>query len=147
MVELLDSNIFTWIILPLLIFIARVCDVTLGTVRIIFVSRGNKLIAPLLGFIEISIWLLAIRQIMQNLSNPFCYVAYALGFAFGNFVGIYIEEKAAFGKVVIRSITKTDASVLIDALRRKGFGVTNVHAEGSTGKVNVSAPSAAWCFL
>ena len=136
--SLLQAELFTWVILPLLIFIARIFDVTIGTIRIMFVSRGNKLLAPCLGFFEVFIWLLAIGQIMQNLNNVFCYIAYAGGFATGNFIGIYIEEKMAVGKLVIRIITRRgDSSELIAALRRKGFGATVVDAEGKTGHVNI----------
>jgi uncharacterized protein YebE (UPF0316 family) len=102
-----------------------------------FISRGDKLIAPILGFFEVLVWLLAIRQIMQNLSNVFCYLAYAGGFATGNLIGILLEEKLAFGKQVIRIITRRSASELVDSLTKKGFGVTNIPAEGVRGKVNV----------
>lgn len=135
--KLLDTNLFTFFILPLLILIARVCDVTLGTIRIMFVSRGNKILAPILGFFEILIWLLAIRQVMQNLENIVCYVAYAGGFAIGNYIGIKIDEKVAYGKLIIRIITKKDATELIHSLRRKGFGITSIEAEGTTGQVSV----------
>jgi len=131
------SELFTWVILPLLIFIARIVDVTIGTIRIMFVTRGNRFFAPLLGFFEVLIWLMAIGQIMQNLNNVFCYLAYAGGFAMGNFIGIYVEEKLALGKLVVRVITKKDASDLIESLRKKGFGATSVDAEGSTGRVNI----------
>ena len=116
---------------------ARVLDVTIGTVRIIFVSRGNKFIAPFLGFFEVLVWLLTMGQIMRNLSNPFCYIAYALGFAFGTFVGIKIEERTALGNVVLRVITRRPAGELIEKLRGKGYGVTDIPAEGSRGKVSV----------
>jgi len=134
---LLNSELFTWVILPLLIFIARVFDVTFGTMRIIFVSRGEKFLAPLFGFFEIIIWLFAIGQVMQNFTNIAYYIAYAGGFAMGNFVGIYIEEKMAMGTLVIRVITKKDASNLIDALKSSNYGVTNVDAEGATGRVKI----------
>ena len=100
-----NPEIFTWVIMPLLIIFARICDVSLGTIRIISIARGYKLIAPLLGFFEILIWLLAIKQIMQNLTNIFYYVAYSGGFAAGTFIGIYIEEKLAMGIFLIRIIT------------------------------------------
>jgi uncharacterized protein YebE (UPF0316 family) len=102
-----------------------------------FVARGNKFIAPILGFFEVFIWLLAISQIMQNLNNIFCYLAYAGGFAIGNFIGIEIEEKLALGKLVVRVITKHDASELIVSLRRKGFGVTSINADGVHGPVQL----------
>lgn len=135
--QLFDAWTFTWIILPLLIFCARICDVSIGTVRIIFISRGQKIIAPLLGFFEILIWLVAIGKIMQNLTNVIAYVAYAGGFAMGNFIGILIEEKLAVGMVIIRIITRKDASALIETLKSMGFGVTSIDAEGNEGPVNI----------
>jgi len=132
-----DSTTFKWIILPLLIFSARIIDVTLGTIRIIYISRGLKYAAPILGFFEILIWLLAIGQIMQNLTNVVYYIAYAAGFASGNFVGIYIEERMAVGTVVVRIITQKDASKLIQFLRSEGYGVTSVDATGMSGPVKI----------
>jgi uncharacterized protein YebE (UPF0316 family) len=85
-----NFGLYTWIVLPLLIFLARVVDVSMGTIRVIFVSRGLKYLAPVVGFFEVLIWLLAIGQIMKNLSSPLCYVAYAGGFAAGNYIGIVI---------------------------------------------------------
>ncbi|MDY6934010.1 MAG: DUF2179 domain-containing protein [Spirochaetota bacterium] len=135
--SIISFDIFSYVILPLLIFIARVCDVSIGTIRIIFVSKGNKVLSPLLGFFEILIWLCAIGQIMQNLNNFGCFIAYAGGFAAGNFVGIFIEERLAVGILLIRIITKRDASQLIEYLKADGYGVTVIDAEGACGKVNV----------
>lgn len=135
--DFLNSEIFAWIILPILIFTARILDVTLGTIRIIFISRGEKYLAPLFGFFEIIIWLFALGQIMQNLTNIAYYVAYAGGFAMGNFAGIYIENKMAMGTLVVRIITKKDASELINSLKSIGYGVTSVDAEGATGQVKI----------
>ena len=140
MIEFLNisiSDIYAWIILPILIFTARVCDVSIGTIRIIFVSKGIRYLAPLLGFFEIIIWLLAISQIMQNLTNIYYYIFYAAGFATGNFVGILIDEKLSIGTVGIRIITKKDAKDLITALRDAKYGLTVVDAEGSNGKVKI----------
>ncbi len=133
----LDSAFFGWVIVPLLIFGARIIDVSLGTVRIIYISRGMKVLSPIFGFFEIMIWLLAIGQIMQNLTNIVYYFAYALGFSAGNFVGIIIEERLAMGRVVIRIITQIDATVLVEKLRKSGYGVTVANAEGSTGPVRL----------
>ncbi|MBN2103999.1 DUF2179 domain-containing protein [bacterium] len=130
-----DNVVFTWVVLPILIFLARVIDVTLGTIRIVFISRGSRYLAPVLGFFEVFIWLLAIRQVLANLSNIFCYIGYAAGFAMGNYIGIILDEKLAVGRLVLRIITQKDADQLLDSLRRKGFGVTQVPAEGSRGKV------------
>ena len=135
--EFLNSNIFSFVVLPLLILISRIFDVTLGTIRIMLLSRGNRLLAPLLGFFEILIWLIAIRQIMQNLENIFCYIAYAGGFAIGNLLGVTIEQKVAIGKIIFRVVTRTDASKLVANLRLHGFGVTVLDAQGASGLVNV----------
>jgi len=116
MFELNTNNIdiFAWVILPILIFLARVCDVSIGTIRIIFVSKGIKYLATFLGFFEILIWLMAISQIMQNLTNVYYYLFYAGGFSTGIFVGILIDEKLSIGTVSVRIITRTDASKLIE---------------------------------
>ena len=131
------SEIFKFVLLPVLIFLARICDVTLDTLRIIYVSRGMKFLAPAIGFVEVLIWLVAITQIFKNLSNPICYVAYAGGFAMGNFIGIIIEEKMAIGTVVIRIITQKDAEALIGCLKENRYGVTHVDAQGAMGQVKI----------
>jgi len=135
--DIIQSQYFSYIIIPLLIFLARVIDVSLGTLRIILVSKGAKRIAPVLGFFEILIWLLAIGQVMQNLTNITNYFAYALGFAFGNYIGIMIEQKLAMGMVVVQVITRRDASELINFLRLADFGLTVIEAKGGTGPVHI----------
>lgn len=130
-------EIFKWFILPLLIFLARILDVSLGTIRIVFVSRGLKYFAPIVGFFEVIIWLLAIRVIMQNLNNFVCYIAYGAGFGMGTFIGILIEKKLAIGRSIIRIITQKDATELINHLRSEGYGVTSLDAQGTKGPVHV----------
>jgi len=136
-VELLDSEWFTWVILPLLIFFARILDVSIGTLRLIFVSKGFKFLAPILGFFEVIIWLLAIGQIMQNLNNIFCYLAYGLGFAMGNYFGILLEEKMSIGTVLVRVIPKLDVENLIKSLRKDNFAVSAMEVEGMKGRVKM----------
>lgn len=133
----ISSPVFTWVILPILIFLARILDVSLGTLRIVFVSRGNRLLAPLLGFFEVLVWITALGKIMENLSNPVTYLAYAAGFAAGNYIGIIIEEKIAAGNYIIRIITRTDAHSLAEALRQAGYTVTYQDAEGNRGPVAI----------
>jgi uncharacterized protein YebE (UPF0316 family) len=135
--DFFDSNFFLYILLPFLIFLSRIGDVTIGTIRIILVSKGNKLISPLLGFFEVLIWLIAITRIFEHLDNWLCYFAYAAGFATGNFVGVVVEEKLALGNELIRIITRHDASELIKILREKGYGITSLKAQGSAGDVGV----------
>ncbi len=136
-IEFLNSDIFVWIILPALIFVARICDVSIGTLRLIYVSKGIKHIAPLLGFFEVIIWLLAVSQIMKHLDNIICYVAYGGGFAMGNYIGMYLEEKLSIGNVIIRVIPKSDTTDLINELHSQNFGLTVVDAEGAQQKVKI----------
>lgn len=130
-----DSDLFSYVILPLLIFLARICDVSIGTLRIIFVSKGNKNVAPVLGFFEVLIWIIAISKIMQNLDNYVNYIAYAAGFATGNFVGMMIEEKLAMGIQMIRVFTNERGMELVKTLNCGGFGATSVEAHGAKEKV------------
>ena len=132
-----DSNLFTFVLLPALIFFSRVMDVTIGTIRIVMVSKGHKLWAPILGFFEILIWLIAISKIFENLDNWFCYIAYAAGFACGNYVGLRIEEKLAVGIVKIQIITRMNAEKLINNLKEAGYGITHHEAKGSTESVSI----------
>jgi len=114
----------TWVIIPLFIFVARIFDVSIGTLRIILVNRVYKILAPTLGFVEVFIWVVAISKIMENLDNWVNYIFYAAGFATGNFVGMYLEEKLAIGKVGVRIITKKGADKLIKNIGDEGFGIT-----------------------
>lgn len=131
------SPLFQYLLMPLLVFLARICDVSLCTVRLILLYRGQRAIAPLIGFVEALIWLLAIRQIMANLTNPFVYIGFAAGFAMGNYVGIILEEKLAVGLEVVRIISKSDAFELVNSLAAEGYGTTSMDAHGSTGKVQI----------
>jgi len=124
---------WTWVILPLLIFFSRILDQSIGTLRVIFVSKGMKNVAPIFGFFEVIIWLLAVTQVMKHLTNPMSYIAYGAGFAMGNYIGIRIEEKLSLGTVLVRVIPKMDTSELVNYLREKGFGVTIFDAEGAMG--------------
>ncbi|MDW7759431.1 MAG: DUF2179 domain-containing protein [Acidobacteriota bacterium] len=132
-----NSPVFQWIILPLLIFCARIIDVSLGTLRIIFISRDKRFLAPLMGFFEVLIWLLAISQIFKNLTNPLCYIAYAAGFAGGNFIGMAIENRLAIGTQVVRVIAKSGAEDMIAKLKSRGYGLTILEGEGAVGPVTV----------
>ena len=132
-----DPVIFDWVILPAIIFFARLIDVALGTLRILFISRSMQKIAPLVGFFESLIWLFAISQIVLNLNNIMSYFAFAAGFASGNYLGIYIEHKLAVGLLSIRVITSEDGTDLQNYLRAQNFGVTSVSALGVTGKVRL----------
>ena len=133
----LDSQLFSLVLLPLLIFAARLTDVTIGTLRIIFVSRGLRVIAACAGFFEILIWLFAISQIMGNLTSVVNYVAYAGGFAVGTFIGITIEQRIALGYLVVRIITQREGNELEEQLRETDHIVTSLDAEGGRGPVKI----------
>lgn len=132
-----DSPVFDLLLLPFFIFVARICDVSLDTLRIIFISKGYKFIAPIIGFFEVLIWIVVITRIMQNLDNWLCYIAYAGGFATGNYVGMLLDEKLAIGHEMVRVITRKDAHELTNALRQAGYGVTKVNAMGMQGEVGI----------
>ncbi|MCX6226404.1 MAG: DUF2179 domain-containing protein, partial [Bacteroidia bacterium] len=106
-------------------------------VRIIFVSKGYRYLAPLLGFFEVFIWLMAMTKILQNLDRWYYYLAYCGGFATGNFIGIILEESIAIGYAAIRVISRVPADELIKQLQDAGYGVTFHTAQGSTGTVDV----------
>jgi len=136
-ISFMQSDIYTFVVLPLLIFLARIFDVSLGTMRLIYVSKGFKRIVPFIAFVEVLIWIIAIGQIMENLTHPICYVAYAAGFAAGNYIGMCLTDKMSLGMVLIRILTKTDATELIEALRAKEYGLTTVNGQGVYGKVKI----------
>ncbi|MDY1591413.1 MAG: DUF5698 domain-containing protein [Methanofastidiosum sp.] len=129
-------EIFFWLLL-ILIFLARVVDVSLGTMRIIFVSKNLKKLAPLVGFFEVFIWINVMGQVMQNVNSIIHYVAYAAGFAAGNYVGIVIEERIAMGHVIVRIITKEDTDDILKYLEREKCGATIVDAQGKKGEVKI----------
>ena len=132
-----DSTLLAFFIIPLLVFLARILDVSIGTLRIIFVAKGLKGLAALLGFFEALIWLVAVAQVMQNLNSWQTYIAFALGFAAGNYVGVLLEERIALGNLLIRVITRQEANELVRVLWDEGYGVTSVDAQGEAGPVKV----------
>lgn len=135
--EFYDSGLFTYLILPLLIFAARIMDVTIGTIRIVMVAKGQKFWAPLMGFFEVFIWIITMSKVMQNLDNWMCYIGYAGGFATGNLVGLILEEKLAMGVVKIQIITRREATQLIAALKEAGYGITHHDAHGANSVVSI----------
>ncbi|MDR2407453.1 MAG: DUF2179 domain-containing protein [Bacteroidales bacterium] len=135
--ENIDTHTFSYIVLPIMIFLARICDVTLGTLRVIFVAHGHKYIAPFLGFFEVFIWIIVISELLGNANNIICYTAYAAGYATGNFVGMLVEERIAIGMVFMRIFAVKGGKELAENFRNSGFGVTLTHAEGSEGNVDI----------
>ncbi|MGV9141754.1 MAG: DUF2179 domain-containing protein [Promethearchaeota archaeon] len=133
----MDVNIIGLIILPILIFIGRVADVTLGTLRIIFISQGKKSLAPLVGFFEVLIWLFAVGQIFSNLTNFLYYITYAGGFAMGNYIGLVIENKISLGLLSLTLIVRDNPENLINELNENRYGINSISAEGTKGIVKL----------
>lgn len=134
MFEFFDT--YPWL-LPVVIFCGRICDVTLGTLRIIFVAKGEKRKAPLVGFFEVLIWVVIISQIFSHTNNLTAYLAYAGGYATGNFVGILVENKIAFGFQLFRIYTKNKGQELMRQLNQNGFGSTYIRGEGVVAEVDI----------
>ena len=133
-----DHQIYQFIVIPAIIFFARICDVSLGTMRIVFVSKGKKYIAPFLGFFELLIWVVVISEVLKvNDGNIVGYVAYAAGYAAGNFLGMNIEERIALGSQLIQVFSSKDIAPLQKCLNEAGFGTTVVEGDGSAGKTNI----------
>jgi uncharacterized protein YebE (UPF0316 family) len=135
--DIASGDLYTYVYLPLLIFFARMIDVTLMTLRIIFVSRGKRYLAPLLGFVEVFIWIAVVSQVIRGANNLVAYLAYAAGFAAGNYVGIYIENRLAIGTLVVRAIVANGAEELVRRVHAAGYGVTTVDGQGATGPVKL----------
>ncbi|MCB2154229.1 DUF2179 domain-containing protein [bacterium] len=126
---------------PVLVFIARIMDVSIGTVRIITVTKGHKALSAVLGFCEVTIWIFAVSAVIVNIRESLWTVfAYASGFSVGTLVGMVIEEKLAIGTQVIRIVNRTSEFDLSELLRQKGFMVTKVEAAGGLGPSEL-------CFL
>ena len=122
---------------PLLIFTLRIFDVSLATSRLLLSVRGDRVVVPIIGFFESLIWLTAVGAAVQSLSSPIHLLAYAGGFATGNVVGLWVEEKMALGLSTVRIISRHGGVELAEALRESGFGVTEFAGHGREGMVEV----------
>ena len=122
---------------PLLIFFARICDVTLGTLRIIFISKGKKTLAPFVAFFEVFIWIIVISELLSHANNFFSYVCYAGGYATGSYVGMYVEERLAIGIQLLQVYTKKTPDDLLQQLNQANFGATIIEGEGMNGPVSI----------
>lgn len=133
----MEFDWWSWIIIPMLIFAARLLDVSLATMRHILIFRGHRRIVPAIAFVEVLVWLVAITQVMNNLSNFASYLAWAGGFSAGTWLGMVIEEKIALGHLIVRIITDKQKPTILKELREGGFGSTSLDAHGSMGPVNI----------
>jgi len=123
----------------LLIFLLRVTDVSMGTVRMIMIMRGMRRWAALIGFVEVSIWVVAISRVIGDLDTVWNVVGYSGGFATGTLLGMWIENKLALGHADVRIISMTKGREIAEIIRRAGYGATQLQAEGQSGPVYVTS--------
>ncbi len=133
----MSFDIHAYVLVPLFIFCARIMDVSLGTIRVIFIARGIRRQAAMIGFVELMIWLLALRQVFCNLTNVYCYLAYAGGFATGTFMGMYIENLISIGKVMLCVLSDGKTERLTAALHARQRNVAQLDARGVDGPVQI----------
>ncbi|MCB2148415.1 MAG: DUF2179 domain-containing protein [Deltaproteobacteria bacterium] len=120
-----------------IIFLARICDVSIGTIRTIVTVQGRTAIAFTLAIFEISIWVTVVSAVINQIKDhPLLVIFYAFGYATGNVVGIMVERKLAFGTMILRIITRSAGPEIATYLRQKGQPVTIFHGEGMRGPVN-----------
>ncbi|WP_322509413.1 DUF2179 domain-containing protein [Anaerolinea sp.] len=125
------------ILTALMIFVMRVVDMSMDTLRILFVVRGKKLITWVLGFLQSLIFIVAVARVLGGDVHPLSVLAYAAGFATGNIVGMFIEDKMAIGHVRITIISTAAGSQIAQALRESGYAVTEIPAFGKNGAVTM----------
>jgi uncharacterized protein YebE (UPF0316 family) len=118
----------------LFIFFARITDVSMGTIRMIMLVKGQRRIAALIGFFEVMIYLVVLGKVVGNINKPILILAYCLGYASGNFVGSKLEERISIGRLLVQIIIKEIDGTLVQALRDAGFGVTIFKGEGMDGE-------------
>ncbi|MFW5653248.1 MAG: DUF2179 domain-containing protein [Planctomycetota bacterium] len=124
--------------IPLIIFAARMLDVPLGTIRMIFVIGGSRVIASVLGFFEVIVWVVAVGSVITYLSNPIALIAYGAGFACGTLLGMTIEQRIGLGLRVVRVINSNREFRVSSALREKGYRVTELEGMGLKGPVEIA---------
>ncbi len=121
----------------LLIFSLRLTDVSMGTIRTIIILRGMRKLAALIGFFEVSIWVVAISRVIGHLDTVWSVLGYGGGFAAGTLLGMWIEDKLAFGHVYVHVISMTRGQEIAQKIRQAGYGATQLQAEGQSGPVHL----------
>lgn len=121
----------------LFIFGLRVVDMSLDTLRVLFVMRGRKPVVWVLGFLQATVFVVAITSVLSNLDNLLNIIGYAGGFATGNVLGMFLEEKLAYGHVLIRVISSRKSTAIAERLREAGYAVTEIAGRGRDGTVGI----------
>ncbi|HPS42160.1 MAG TPA: DUF5698 domain-containing protein [Anaerolineaceae bacterium] len=128
------SDPHAWLF-ALLIFVLRVGDMALDTIRVLFVVRGKKLIVWILGFFQSLIFVVAISSVLTELDNILNVLGYAMGFATGNLVGMLIEQRLAIGHILVTIISSNRGTIIAERLRAAGYAVTEISGRGKNGTV------------
>ena len=124
-------------LMPITIFLLRVTNMALDTLRVLYTVRGRNREAWVFGFITSLLFVLAITIVLTNLDNIWNVIAYAAGFATGNVVGIKIEERLAIGHAHVRIISSHLGDEIAESLRAAGYDATELPARGRDGTVSV----------
>lgn len=128
-----DPILVSWVILPIVILFARIIETSLKTLRLVYVAKGLKYLASIIGMGEVAVWLLSTGLVLTNLTNFLGILAYIVGYAIGTVVGMDVEDRLKFGHVIVRIITRSDTEAMMRELRDKGFGITRLEGQGSYG--------------
>src|SRR5574340_660767 len=132
-----DWLTWTTVLISLSIFFLRVIDMSLDTIRVLFVVRGRKALAWILGFFQSAVFIIAISKVLTNDQNIITIIGYAAGFATGNVVGMWIEERLAIGHIHLTIVSPARGSAISDMLREHGYAVTEISARGLNGMVTL----------
>ena len=119
------------------VFMLRIGDVSIGTIKLLYIVQGRRMLAAIFALFEASVWLVAAKQVFEELDNPVKLAAFAAGFAAGTAVGMTVERWIGSGYLLIRVVSKSEGPELLSALRDEGFGLTTIHGEGREGRVKV----------
>ena len=134
---LADFDMYTYVVIPLFIMFARICDVSIGTLRVMFISKGYRTLAAVLGFLEVMIWVVVGRQVLVKSTAMIHFVAYAAGFGIGNYVGLVIENLMSLGVVLFMTVLHKSSPELLDFLKEHDIGFTVVEGEGLEDNVKI----------
>jgi uncharacterized protein YebE (UPF0316 family) len=134
---LADFDTYTYVVIPLFIMFARICDVSIGTLRVLFVSKGYRKLAAFLGFLEVMIWVLVGRQVLVKSTAMIHFVAYAAGFGIGNYIGLVIENMMSLGVVLFMTVLHKSNPEFLNFLKEHKIGFTVVEGEGAQENVKI----------
>lgn len=124
-----SNPVLNVIFISIIIFLSRIIDVPMGTLRMVFIAKGKKTLASILGFVEVFIWIIVVQQMISAMDNIFFIIAYAGGFAAGTYIGLAIEDRFAHDRVIIRIISGEESKILLKRFRELKCCVTCVDAK------------------